>query len=255
MNNDMRHAATATRGALAIAFLIILAGFSAGKVQSTEPPPAPGKAIETNAATNTDDAGALLTKANACKDTMLKICSKEQYKFTAKVREVFAFLQKEQCDLPAAVIAYRLTLEGLPALLSRTEQDFKEHLKSVQTQASRENDVAGAMMAATIKAAADCIKDRKQRKQWALTLWEQAQGHEKYFGHRCRVSTNPTVPLLARLSGQKVLPPTGRQDKGSRKLPQRAGPKASMAQKPVQGHGRTRNLPAARRQKECKDPA
>ena len=96
MNNDMRHAATATRGALAIAFLIILAGFSAGKVQSTEPPPAPGKAIETNAATNTDDAGALLTKANACKDRMLRICSNEQYKFTPKVREAFLAYAKAQ---------------------------------------------------------------------------------------------------------------------------------------------------------------
>jgi len=120
--------------------------------------------------------------------------------------EVFAFLEKEKCDVPAARVAYRLALEGLPALLSRTEQDFKEHLKAVQTKASRDNDVASTKMAATIKATANCIKDKKERKQWALTLWKQAQGHEKYFGHRYRVSTDASLPALARLSGQKMSP-------------------------------------------------
>jgi len=120
--------------------------------------------------------------------------------------EVFAFLEKEKCDIPATLVTYRLAIEGLPALLSRTEQDFKEHLKSVQAKASRENDVASAKMAATIKATANCIKNKEARKQWALTLWKQAQGHEKYFGHRCRVSTDASVPVLARLSGQKMSP-------------------------------------------------
>ena len=122
------------------------------------------------------------------------------------VREVFAFLEKEKCDVPATLVTYRLALEGLPALLSRTEQDFKEHLKSVQTEASRESDVASTMMAATIKATANCIKNKEARKQWALTLWKQAQGHEKYFGHRYRVATDASVPVLAKLSGQKMSP-------------------------------------------------
>ena len=61
-------------------------------------------------------------------------------------------------------------------------------------------------MAATIKAVAGCIKDRNERVKCALTLWGQAQGHEKYFGHRYRVSTNAAVRLLARLSRQKMLP-------------------------------------------------
>jgi hypothetical protein len=120
--------------------------------------------------------------------------------------EVYAFLQKEKCDSPATLIVYRLAIEGLPALLSRTELDFKKHLAAVRGRASRENDAACTKMAATIKAVAGCIKDRKQRVKWALTLWRQAQGHEKYFGHRYRVSTNAAVRLLAKLSRQKMLP-------------------------------------------------
>ncbi len=122
------------------------------------------------------------------------------------VREVLAFLEREKCDTPAALVAYRLALEGLPALLSRTEQDFKDHLRSLGAGGSRENDLACATMAATIRSTAACIKGRKQKKQWALALWKQAQGHEKYFGHRYRVSTHPTLPVLARLSGQKMPP-------------------------------------------------
>ncbi len=122
------------------------------------------------------------------------------------VTAILTFLEKEKCDTPAALAAYRLALEGLPALLSRTEQHFKDHLHSVRATASRKNDVACAKVLATIKATANCIKDRKQKKQWALVLWKQAQGHEKYFGHKYRVSTHPAVPFLARLSGQKRRP-------------------------------------------------
>jgi len=120
--------------------------------------------------------------------------------------EVYAFLQKEKCDSPTTLAVYRLAIEGLPALLSRTELDFNKHLAAVRAKASRANDAACAKMAATIKATAGCVKDRKQRVQWALTLWREAQGHEKYFGHRYRVTTNAAVPLLARLSRQKMLP-------------------------------------------------
>ena len=121
-------------------------------------------------------------------------------------REVLAFLEKEKCDLPAALTAYRLAIEGLPAMLSRTEQNFKDLLRSVRIKASRENDSACAMMAATIKSTAARIKDTKQKKQWALALWKQAQGDGKYFAHRYRVVTNPTLPVLARLAGQKMPP-------------------------------------------------
>ena len=122
------------------------------------------------------------------------------------VGEVLAFLEEEKCDMPAALAAYRLALDGLPALLSRTERDFTDHLNVVRTRASRENDADCKMMADTIKAAADHIEDGKQREQWALGLWKQIQGHEKYFGHEYRVATHPALPLLAKLSGQNMAP-------------------------------------------------
>jgi hypothetical protein len=61
-------------------------------------------------------------------------------------------------------------------------------------------------MADTIKATADRIKDGKQRTHWALGLWKKGQGHEKYFGHNYRLATHPALPLLSRLSGQKMPP-------------------------------------------------
>jgi len=121
-------------------------------------------------------------------------------------REVLAFLEEEECEMPAALVAYRVALDGLPALLLRMERDFTNHLNVVQTRASRENDTDCKMMADAIKATADQIKDGKQRKQWALGLWKQGQGHEKYFGHEYRIATHPALPLLARLSGQKMAP-------------------------------------------------
>jgi hypothetical protein len=120
--------------------------------------------------------------------------------------DVLAFLVESGCDLPAAVAAYRVALNGLPALLARTERDFIDHLNVVQTRASRENDTECRTMADTIKATADHIKDGNQRKQWALDLWKQGTGHEKYFGHKFRLATHPALPLLARLSGQKMPP-------------------------------------------------
>ena len=127
---------------------------------------------------------------------------------TEAAREVFAFLQEEKCDLAAAVVAYRVALEGLPTVLSRTEELYKEHVKSVQAKASRENDLASTAMAATIKAVAAHVKDREARKQWALSLWTHGQGQEKYFGHRYRVATEPSLPYLASLAGQKMPPET-----------------------------------------------
>ncbi len=122
------------------------------------------------------------------------------------VGEVLAFLEEEECEIPAAMVAYRLASDGLPALLSRTQRDFAAHLNVVQTRATRENDIDCKMTAARIRATADRIEDEEQRRQWALGLWKQARGHEKYFGHNYRVATHPALPLLAGLSGQKMAP-------------------------------------------------
>jgi len=119
-------------------------------------------------------------------------------------REVLAFLQAEQCDVPSATVAYRVALEGLSAVMDQTAEQYKQHLTMIQEKPSRENDLACTAMAATIKAVAGHIKDRDGRKQWALALWTAGQGREKYFGHRYRVATEPSLPYLARVAGQKM---------------------------------------------------
>ena len=119
-------------------------------------------------------------------------------------REVYAFLQTEKCDDPTALVTYRLAVDGLSAVLARTEADYKEHLSSTRAEASSENDTACAMMAAAIKATAASITDRNQREQWALGLWKQSEGREKYFGGRMRVATDPAVAFLARQAGQRL---------------------------------------------------
>jgi len=121
-----------------------------------------------------------------------------------QAREVYAFLQTEKCDAPTALAAYRLAVEGLPALLAATEADFREHLKSTRASASAENDAACKRMAAAIQAAAGSITDKGRRKQWALTLWKQAEGREKYFGRWTRVATDPAVTALARQADQRL---------------------------------------------------
>ena len=119
-------------------------------------------------------------------------------------REVYAFLQAEKCDAPAALVAYRLAIEGLSAVLASTEAEYREHLSSTRAKASSENDAACAMMAAAIKATAASVTDKNRRKRWALGLWKQSEGREKYFGRRMRVATDPAVAVLARQAGQRL---------------------------------------------------
>jgi hypothetical protein len=88
--------------------------------------------------------------------------------------------------------------------LASTEEDFKEHIKSVHVQPSRANNIASAAMAGTVAAMANCIADGEAKKQWAQALWAHAQGQEKFVGHGYRVSTVASLPLLARLSGQPM---------------------------------------------------
>ncbi len=118
--------------------------------------------------------------------------------------QIFAFLQEQQYNLPAVVLPYQIAAEGLPAVLASTEEDFKEHIKSVHVQPSRANNIASAAMAGTVAAMANCIADGEAKKQWAQALWAHAQGQEKFVGHGYRVSTVASLPLLARLSGQPM---------------------------------------------------
>lgn len=122
------------------------------------------------------------------------------------VRMVLAYLEKEKCDLPAAVVAYRLADKGLPALLSHTEREFRVHLNVVQNSPSRESEIAATAMADTLRIVAWKIADRTERKKWAQKQWEEIRGRDSYFGHKYRVITHPAVPQLAKMAGMKMPP-------------------------------------------------
>lgn len=111
---------------------------------------------------------------------------------------IYAYLKDEQCDNAGTLATYEVALNGLPALMIQTESAFSTHLASART----ETDCAG--IAARLKATADRIADKKQRKAWALALFNLTLGKETYFGAKNRVVTDETVPVLAKLSGTKL---------------------------------------------------
>ena len=117
------------------------------------------------------------------------------------LREVLAFLEAEKCDVPAALVTYRLALEGLPALLSRTRQEFKDHLDSVRNTASRENDLACAKMATTIKSTADRIPDRKQKNNGPWAYGNRQAGTKNTLGTSIG---SPPMPPCRCWSGSAV---------------------------------------------------
>ncbi|MDP6637515.1 MAG: hypothetical protein QGG42_21660 [Phycisphaerae bacterium] len=119
-------------------------------------------------------------------------------------KEVFAFLQTEKCDAPAAMVKYRLATEGLAVLLTKTEAEFKKHLIDTRVVASTANDTACKLMAEAVKATAAAIKDKKQRRLWAAKLLKQSEGREKYFGRWMRVSTDRSVSTVASLAGKRL---------------------------------------------------
>ena len=110
-----------------------------------------------------------------------------------RLRSIWA----SHCDSLVRV-RYRAVASGrLPALLTRTKADFKEHLRATRTSVTDKNDVACKQMVVAIKATTAAIPDKNRRKQWSLDLWKLAEGNEKYFGRWGRVATDPAVALLA----------------------------------------------------------
>jgi len=117
---------------------------------------------------------------------------------------VYAFLQKENCDNPSAMVAYDLALNGLPKVLENSEQAFKDYLANISAKGLTLAQTNSELMARRIQAVAGCMADKKLKQQWATTMWAATKGHEKYFGHKYEVLTDATVPLLAKLSGQPM---------------------------------------------------
>jgi len=119
-------------------------------------------------------------------------------------KEIYTFLQTEKCDAPAALVKYRLAAEGLAKLLASTEAEYKKHLIDTRAAASTANDTACRQMAEAIKSTAAAITDKKKRTQWALELWKQSEGREKYFGRHMRVNTDRAVSTVAGLAGKRL---------------------------------------------------
>lgn len=113
-------------------------------------------------------------------------------------REIYAFLQAEKCDNAEALALYQTALEGLRALLARTETAFKAHLASARTEAACEK------MAGEILAAANKISDKGQKAQWVGARWLEIQGHEAFFAPKGKITTDAAAPVLARLNGKKL---------------------------------------------------
>ncbi|MDP6542487.1 MAG: hypothetical protein QGH60_00765 [Phycisphaerae bacterium] len=119
-------------------------------------------------------------------------------------KEIYTFLQTEKCDAPAAMVKYRLAAEGLAKLLTKTEAEYKKHLIDTRAAASTANDTACRKMSEAVKSTAAAIKDKKKRTQWALKLWKQSVGNEKYFGRWMRVNTDRAVSTVAGLAGKRL---------------------------------------------------
>ena len=122
----------------------------------------------------------------------------------AQVSEVSEALKCESCDNPETLARYLVALEGLPALLSRTETQFKNHLQVVNKAPSKTNDLKAAQITATIKATSALIKNNKERRQWAAKLYKLSKGKEKYFANKYKIVTVPAVATLAKMSRQKL---------------------------------------------------
>ena len=118
--------------------------------------------------------------------------------------EILAFLQSAKCDAPAALVKYRIAVDGLDALLVKTQAEFKTHLVVTRATGTTANDTACKRMSEAIKSSAAAIKDKKRRAKWASSLWKHAAGREKYFGRWMRVSTDRAVSTVAGLAGKRL---------------------------------------------------
>ena len=117
---------------------------------------------------------------------------------------VYAFLQAENCDVPKALIRYRLACDGLPEVLAQTEADFQAHLLATRVKRGPANDDACRRMEAAVHATADCIKNKDERATWAKSLFDQAVGNETYVGRWNNINTDRSISALAKHARQKM---------------------------------------------------
>ena len=124
----------------------------------------------------------------------------------AELAAVTNFLADEKCANQAVLTVYKRATEGLPSLLTGATAAFRAYLGTNRTLA------AGTLMADAIVSTAAQISDRKERAAWALVLWQEIQGREKFLstmgrrGSRVVITTDPSLHALARLVGRKPRP-------------------------------------------------
>jgi hypothetical protein len=118
--------------------------------------------------------------------------------------KILAVLKDQQCDVPAVLVKYRASVEGLGPLMAATVRDYDAHLKTIRSRASRENETDSAQMAATIQEVINRIEDAQEREKWAQFMWKRAEDAGMYFGHKYRICTDASLKVLAKPARQKM---------------------------------------------------
>ncbi|MCP5533604.1 MAG: hypothetical protein H7A49_16045 [Akkermansiaceae bacterium] len=119
-------------------------------------------------------------------------------KDTRTARAVLDFLRGNGCDNAEALVTYQIALDGMDRAARETEAAFRKHLGAGRTPQTC------ALMAGTLKAVADRIENKNQRKQWAAERWEEIQGHENYLDPRDKILTDDCARILAKMNRAKL---------------------------------------------------
>jgi hypothetical protein len=139
------------------------------------------------------------------KNTMMsKVGKLTPPKDEAAAAEILKFLEQEQCVFAETTYAYRIIVKGLARVLASTNREYKKHMLTVKAKASKQNDTDNKKMAAKIKALGSCIKDKEKKRNWARAGFSMSKKHAKFFGNGYRISTNSSLPLFAKMAGQKM---------------------------------------------------
>jgi hypothetical protein len=116
----------------------------------------------------------------------------------AVAREILAWLPDDAVE---PVVHYSIGIDGLDAVTSRTRTTL---LPQYLAAGLARTDAASAGMAAMVNAVAARIPDKPARKAWAADCWKITAGHEVYLGRKDKITVDPAVAALAKLSGAKL---------------------------------------------------
>jgi hypothetical protein len=112
--------------------------------------------------------------------------------------KIYRTLLEERCEDAALVANYQLAVEGLGALIARTQIQLRDHLGANRTPASC------ATLVALLNTTAAKIEDPEKKTKWAKELYQRCVGQENYFGEKDAITLDPAIEALATLAGEKV---------------------------------------------------